>query len=673
MESTQLLDRRNTQWMQGVSALMIMLMHFVMQLESYPRALNILGSIGVAVFLFLSGFGINESYKTGGLTAYWRKRFLRVIIPCWVVFLVRLPFVENFDARQLLWNFLFINSDLWFIDFILRWYILFWIARKFLPRLTTPVLLLAALLFIFDEQLKSEQALSFFAGYLCSQHYEKVSRWSKRRVLTFATVAFLYGAAFTCLKELPAVRTYIGTLPFNVILLNIKLPLAFCIVSAPFLCPMVRKIPFICWFGVIGYEIYIVHYNFMPYINGGGSIIFYVVLSTIIAWLFHRFNTQMKSRGQFVSSLATLLFALVCWVLMLKYAIRTTPHFGYVSIGYLIALLLLVKFSQRLIYGKKITGIKNYSSAMIFYSSAIIFCCAMLLVQYHFDPMENQVDRWSAIANPLSALFHGEFPYLAQTHLGGNASPFPVWMILHIPFWLLGNVGLSIIVATGLFLWSIRSWKGSGQALMVLLLLFFCINLWYETAVRSDLLTNFLLLGAFTNVLLKRQISLATHPYALAVIIGLWLSTRLSVAFPLYVWLLPSFLSLSWRKRITVVAIVLGVFALTFLPLVVWDANSLFFFENNPFSLQSRQGRPIDSVVLVLLATAMALLWRGKTERLLLFQSIILLLVPAIAYGHNMYIYDNWQEIFHSAYDITYLDAALPSLVSLIAIKNPSL
>lgn len=652
---------------------MIMLMHFVMQLESYPRALNILGSIGVAVFLFLSGFGINESYKAGGLTDYWRKRFLRVIVPCWVVFLVRLPFAESFDARQTLLNFLFIDSDLWFIDFILRWYILFWVARKFLPQLTTPILLIAGFLFILDEQLKSEQALSFFAGFLCSQHYPEVSQWSRRRVLTFAATAFLYGTAFTCLKELPAVRGYIGTLPFNVILLNIKLPLAFCIISAPLLCPVVRKIPLLCWLGGIGYEIFIVHFNFMPFINGGTSIIFYAVLSTIIAWLFHRFNTEMKARGGFVSSFATLLFVLVCWVLMLKYAMRATTHFAYVSIGYMIALLLLVEFSRRLILGIKRHKIKNYSGDIIFYSAAVIFFCAMLLVQYHFDPMGNQVDRWSAIAHPLSALFHGEFPYLAKTHLGGNASPFPVWMVLHIPFWLLGNVGLSVIAATGLFLWSIRSWKGNGAALMALLLLFCCVNLWYETAVRSDLLTNFLLLGTFTNVLLKRQISLSTHPYALAVLVGLWLSTRLSVAFPLYVWLLPGFLSLSWSKRIAVVAIVLGVFALTFLPLLIWDADSLLFFENNPFSLQARQGRPVDTVVLVALATAMAFLWRGKTERLLLLQAVILLLVPVIAYGHNMYVYDNWKDIFHSAYDITYLDAALPSLVTLIAIKNPSL
>ena len=88
-------SRDNTLWAQGLSILGIMLMHYVMQLDSYPRVLNIIGSIGVAAFLFTSGFGINESYKHNGLGGFWRKRVLRVILPCWIVFLFRLPFADS--------------------------------------------------------------------------------------------------------------------------------------------------------------------------------------------------------------------------------------------------------------------------------------------------------------------------------------------------------------------------------------------------------------------------------------------------------------------------------------------------------------------------------------------------------------------------------------------------
>lgn len=107
MTENNILSRQNTLWMQGVSALLIMLMQFVMQLESYPRFFNIFGSVTVAVFLFISGFGINESYKTHGINNFWKKRFLRVIIPCWTIFLFQLPFVEHFDSVQLLKNLTF--------------------------------------------------------------------------------------------------------------------------------------------------------------------------------------------------------------------------------------------------------------------------------------------------------------------------------------------------------------------------------------------------------------------------------------------------------------------------------------------------------------------------------------------------------------------------------------
>ena len=92
------------------------------------------------------------------------------------------------------------------------------------------------------------------------------------------------------------------------------------------------------------------------------------------------------------------------------------------------------------------------------------------------------------------------------------------------------------------------------------------------------------------------------------------------------------------------------------------------FAENNPFSLQGRQGRPIDSVIMAAVAAVMALKWKGDFRLMTLFSAIMLVLVPVIAYGHNMYIYGNWADVFSSLYDITYLDAALPFLITAMAL-----
>lgn len=211
---------------------------------------------------------------------------------------MKLPFEEHFDGSKLLYNLLFTDSELWFVDFIVRWYIIYWAARKFLPRHTTKILALFSIAFIFTQQLMSEQAFSFFCGYIVSQHYGKVKQLSRNMILKFTIAAFAYGTLFMLVKEIPFVRRYIGTLPFNFILLNIKLPLAVAIITAPHIFPVFRKMKPITWFGKISYEIYIVHYNFMPFVTGTVSIVKYIAISTVIAAVYNKINNELKSTSQ---------------------------------------------------------------------------------------------------------------------------------------------------------------------------------------------------------------------------------------------------------------------------------------------------------------------------------------------------------------------------------------
>lgn len=662
MSQEHILSRHNTQWIQGVAALMVMVMHFVMATDNSPRLFKVFGSVGVAAFLFISGFGLNESYKSNGLGKYWRKRLLRVLLPCWIVFLFKLPFEERFELTSFLKNLTFYDSELWFVDYIIRWYIAYWVCRRFIPRYTTLALAALSVGSVFCQQLWSEQSFSFFMGYLVSRHYEKVCLWSRDKVMKITIAAVAYGLLFMVVKSLPPVRPYIGTLPFNFLLLNIKLPLAVFIIALPHLLPWVKRMRPISWCGRASYEIYMVHYYFMPYITGAASVLGYSAVTFVITAVFNKLNVRLKERGRLLMTLATIIFVGVNYMLLTKYSMRLTPRFGCITITYALLLTLVCLWFSR-------KSVADRWAKPLFYALSAVFAVLMLVVQYHFDPMQIQVDRWSAIANPLTALFNGDFPYLANTHLGGNASPFPVWLTLHIPFWALGNVGLSSIVAALLFLLSVKLLYGYGSALKATVLLGLSVCLWYEVAVRSDLIANFLLLAAFMNVLQSRGVSFGRHPYALSVIAGLWLSTRLSVAFPLFILFFVPWLKLSVKKKVAAVALVIITFCLTFLPLVVWDAHSLFFFENNPFSLQSRQGRSIDFIVLVALAFVIAVKGNGRFSRQQFFSALMLVLTPVIAYGHNMIVYQNWTEIFNSAYDITYLNAALPFLITVLVEK----
>ena len=44
-----------------------------------------LGGIGVALFLFLSGYGLNESYKAHVLKLFWIKRITKVLLPYFII------------------------------------------------------------------------------------------------------------------------------------------------------------------------------------------------------------------------------------------------------------------------------------------------------------------------------------------------------------------------------------------------------------------------------------------------------------------------------------------------------------------------------------------------------------------------------------------------------------
>lgn len=666
MTENNILSRQNTLWMQGVSALLIMLMHFVMQLEDYPRFFNIFGSVAVAVFLFISGFGINESYKINGINNFWKKRFLRVIIPCWTIFLFQLPFVEHFDSVQLLKNLTFYDSDLWFVDYIMRWYLVYWISRRFFTKNTKYILFVFGIYNVFQQQLYSEQAFSFFCGYLASEYVGKLNKLNKKHVLKYTCLSVIYGIIFLLIKEIPTIQQIKGSVLFNVILLNIKLPLAMSIIAAPFLFPLLKKIGIFNKLGKISYELYIVHYNFMPAITGIISIFIYSAYSIIISVIFRRINQLLSKKGYFIYSLTGILYIGICYTLMCKYSMRVTEHYGYICIGYALVLALEILFFAP----KEEEEKKNRYLPYLFGITTTVLVIGLLIAQYHFDPLTNKVDRWSALAYPIQNLFDGQFPYSAKTHLGGNASPFPIWLIFHIPFYLLQNVGLSEIFTCMIFIYSIKLLSGYKAAIKATLLLFLSINLWYEVAVRSDLISNFFLLAAFINMLQVYQINFKQHPWILSVCVGLWLSTRLSVAFPLFILFFPYYIKLKLKQQVLIPLLVVGVFAMTFLPLILWDAKELFGAENNPFSLQFRQGSPIATIFLVTISLTMSLTWKGSYQLQVLYSVIILLLIPIVSYGYSMYIYGNWTDMFNSSYDITYIDATIPFAITILSLPK---
>ena len=291
---------------------------------------------------------------------------------------------------------------------------------------------------------------------------------------------------------------------------------------------------------------------------------------------------------------------------------------------------------------------------------SISFLGLGIAIQYNVDPLTIQVDRWSAIHNFLEGMLQGIYPYGQQTHLGGYGSPLPVWQLVHLPFYVMGNVGLSIFAVIGLFIYTINKTRGMQVALAATLLLILSPTCWYEIAVRSDLITNILLVTIIVEWLMYYQISLSKRTVSLAILSGLLLSTRLVAVIPLAVIYGYEFLTMGWKKQSIFLGISLLTFGLTLVPFLLWEGSTLFFFEYNPFVLQTRQGSGYSLLIFTAIAVSITLYMKEDRRMRLTITGGLLTCLVTIAFFEKMWAENLWKELFSPTFDITYLSMALP-------------
>ena len=335
-----------------------------------------------------------------------------------------------------------------------------------------------------------------------------------------------------------------------------------------------------------------------------------------------------------------------------KYAARITEWHAVLSLLYLCAgtgLFFCLRWVQK----------RDWNFKSLLFIGGLLYGVAMLSIQYAIDPLTIQVDRWSAIHYFLDNMFDGVYPYSAQTHLGGYGSPFPIWQIVHIPFYAIGNVGLSVFVGLALFLYVIARYDSNRTAFLALLLTIASPAINYEIVVRSDLITNFLCVFALCAWLRHRSIRIEEHLLGIAVLAGLCAATRLSAVIPIAFLYGYSFLQLPLRRQFVFILIAVGTWGLVFLPFLLWDSNQLLFFQYNPLLLQTRQGSPIVLLLFGAAAIGWTIYIKEHRQHFSLHAGALLTLLVVLTFTYNMLTSGNY-HLFSSAYDITYLNMALP-------------
>ena len=292
----------HTNILRGIAALIIMLQHYAG--GNGVRYLTPLGGTGVAIFLILSGFGLNESYKknrninkldsnTIQITKYWHKKILKVFLP-YAIFESAMIIIFRLDNTSLIeWilDVICIEPAYWYLQIILISYISFYICslNDYIYKYKYYILVfIGLLLFLFGNEIRAEQAISFIMGVLISDNKSSVKNLILKN--RFVIITFVIGIFLLCLKQMPIIRNFYDSYIWYILQLLMKMALALGFISLTGKFNHFFNNRFLLFMGNISYQFYLVHYAALSMLNLPANriliSILFLIISIVGAWLF---------------------------------------------------------------------------------------------------------------------------------------------------------------------------------------------------------------------------------------------------------------------------------------------------------------------------------------------------------------------------------------------------
>ncbi|WP_349399563.1 acyltransferase [Clostridium perfringens] len=195
----------NSNSLKGIAIVMIILCHIVGVFG--VRYATPLGGIGVSIFLFISGYGLNESYKKNGLNNFISKRVKKVLIPYWIIVIID-EFINRNSISVLLKEVVLLKTPnfMWFIQYIVTLYLLFYLINKFIEGYLKYGIwcLIGIVIFIFGNSLWAEQAFIFFLGIVYSN--ENVKLANVKNKFKIGLMLLIIGIIALVLKQTSFIR-----------------------------------------------------------------------------------------------------------------------------------------------------------------------------------------------------------------------------------------------------------------------------------------------------------------------------------------------------------------------------------------------------------------------------------------------------------------------------------
>lgn len=197
---------QHTNICRAVAAIIIILQHVAGGFGI--RYLTPLGGIGVAIFLILSGYDLNESYKKKKSGGDWKTKIIRVLIPYAIVLIVVI-------TMQYLTRTKMEIPYYWYLVFMFFQYLVFYLIIS-IPMLYTKrylvLCVVSTVTFIScsctANGLRAEQAISFLVGVWVSDNYAKAKRWLLNPMILLTLM--IGGTLLLATKQIPAIRMHEG-------------------------------------------------------------------------------------------------------------------------------------------------------------------------------------------------------------------------------------------------------------------------------------------------------------------------------------------------------------------------------------------------------------------------------------------------------------------------------
>lgn len=269
----------------GVAILMVIIQHCSGKLGT--NVFTPLGGMGVAVFLVLSGFGLSESYKKKGILGFVSKKLWRVWLPFFLFYIVIYLLHENYDSKTFLQNVLSIHQDdYWYVHYMLRCYLVFWFAYRFVYPYRWGILAIFSCYTFFGMgAICAEQCLSFHLGILLSEKRFILDLITKKSTMKWAFAFCVLGITFLIIKQIPEIRAFMGTYIYSIVELGIKLPLGLGVVLILWMLPTAWVInPFLVLCGTLSYELYLVHMQMLEVVQSAVSASMILLVSLLLAY-----------------------------------------------------------------------------------------------------------------------------------------------------------------------------------------------------------------------------------------------------------------------------------------------------------------------------------------------------------------------------------------------------